>query len=187
MNFNLNDKIEKLQNKPYEDRVRILWTVVVIVGIILLVLWVLSLKNTFSGLDTKSLINTNTGQNTTEASTQFASVERVELGENLKIYFNINNTTDDILNISKLENINLVVNGQTVKPKSMNDRQGAVFVQKVLSHTQNFGTLTFPATDSNQAELIFDQMFFENNQSSIFKQTMELDLDKLNKDSNLRN
>jgi hypothetical protein len=188
--MSLSDRLEKLQKKPYETRIKILWGTVIICGVILLLVWMLSLKNVFSNVDSKSLIKVPVTQTQTSpgTSTEFVAVERVEQTQtSLKIYFNINNPTDDILNVSKLNNVSLTEKNNTTQPKQITDRQGQAFVQKVLSHTQNFGILTFSGTNASSGTLTFDQMFFEKSSDKLFSQTLNLDFNKLNQESNLRN
>ena len=191
MKIDINGQIERLQKQPYEVRIKILWGVVAVSAVILLVIWILSLKQTFSNISGKSLVQTPTAAAVnalSESQTRFAAVERVEkTGNILKIYFNINNPSADILNVSKLENITLDANGQSIKPKGMSDRQGQAFVQKVLSHTQNFGILTFNGIDSAFGKLTFDQMFLESSPADVFKQTLNLDFKKLNDSTKVRN
>ncbi|MEO8065997.1 MAG: hypothetical protein ABI643_04070 [Candidatus Doudnabacteria bacterium] len=177
-----------LQKQPYDTRVRIMWGTVGIVAVILFVLWVLNLKSTISHLDTSDLIKSGATQAASIAQVSYAAVERVEISGNiLKLYFNFNNPSDDILNISKLSDISILVGGKQVTPTQMTDRQGQQFVRKVLSHTQNFGILTFPETDGNSAELSFNQMFFEKTPDQVLSQKIDLDLKKLQTKANLRN
>jgi hypothetical protein len=186
----MKDFLTKLQNQPYETRIKILWGTVLAAGFILVIIWVLSLKSTISGIDGASLIQLNptTTSNTKQTEIAYASVERVEsTAQFLKIYFNLNNPTDDILNTAKLQNITLTFTGNSIQPQSMTDRQGNPFVQKVLSHTQNFGILVFSASPVHQASLTFDQMFLEKNSTDVFQQKLELNLDELIKNSNVRN
>ena len=184
------DFIKKLQEKPYEVKVRILWGTVIGAAIILVVILVFNIKSTLQNVDGKKLIDLNTpsSQTTKDTEIQYASVERVERTEKvLKIYFNLNNSTDDILNVSKVSDITLTFDGNESKPQSMADRQGSPFVQKILSHTQNFGVLTFAPINANLATLTLDQMYLEKNPSSIFQQKLELDLDKLTETTKVRN
>ena len=185
----MKDFLTRLQNQPYETRIKILWGTVLGAAIILVIIWVLSLKSTISGIDGSSLIklNTTTTSTTEQAQVAYASVERAESTDVLKIYFNLNNPTNDILNASKLLNITLTSNGTQIQPTAITDRQGNPFVQKVLSHTQNFGILTFPAITIHQGTLTFDQMFLEKTPNNVFQQKLELNFDELIKNSNVRN
>ncbi len=182
--------ISKIQEKPYETRVRILWSTVGVAAIILVAVFVLSVKSTLKNVDGKKLIDINQSATSTNdvTTTPYAAVERVERTEKvLKIYFNYHNTTDDILNISKIADITLTFEDNSIKPQAMTDRQGKTFIQKVLSKTQNFGILTFSPINTGKAVLTFDQMFFEKDPSKIFQQKLELNLDELSKPENLRN
>ncbi|MEJ0021651.1 MAG: hypothetical protein WDN47_03645 [Candidatus Doudnabacteria bacterium] len=182
------DFLTKLQKQPYNTRVKILWGSVVVAAIILFGLWVLTLRSSIKHLDTSDLLKSPSTAGANSTKVNYAAVERVDTGSgNLKIFFNFNNTTDDILNVSSLSNISLTANGASIAPSQMTDRQGKPFVQKILSHTQNFGILVFPKIDGASAQLTFDQMFFEGSPDQILSQKLDLDLKKLGKPNNLRN
>lgn len=184
--MNTQDFITKLQKQPYHTRVKILWGTVGIVALVLFVLWVLSLKSTIKNLDAGSLIKT-AGVSIEGTRVSYAEVERVEDSpSSLKIYFNFNNPSDDILNIPTLNNITLTVKGKSVSPTQITDRQGRAFAQKILSRQQNFGILVFPKIDAGSGTLAFKQMSFERSPEQILSQTIELDLKKLQTTDKLR-
>lgn len=178
--------IANLQNKPYESRVKILWSTVVAIGILLFIIWVMSLKSTING----SIGGTNesTSQDLKVANEiSLGEVEWVEsTANNLKIYFNFNNSTSDILNFSKPSEITLTLNGNQLHPSKILNRQGQPFVQKILSHTQQFGILVFPAVKDNTAVLEFSQMTFDQKSDQALSQKINLDLKALNNKDNLR-
>ncbi|MBX4191259.1 MAG: hypothetical protein KW804_00470 [Candidatus Doudnabacteria bacterium] len=181
--------ITRLQNKPYQAKLRILWGIVFVSAVILIIIFGFNIKHTLSGVNTKKLLESkNSASNTALTTTPYAFVERVERTEgSLKVFFNFNNTTDDILSISKPEDITLTLETTRITPKSITDRQGKPFVQKILSHTQNFGVLNFDQVNVENAELSFDMMSFEKNPSNNFKQTIKLDLVKLSQPIKVRN
>jgi hypothetical protein len=186
----MRDFITRLQEKPYESKLKILWGTVFVAAVILVVIFVFNIKNNLKGVNTKSLIQSNnsTASKTALSDTAYASVERIERTDNLlKIYFNFNNSTDDILSISKLEDIDLSFNNDRIKPKTITDRQGKPFVQKILSHTQNFGILTFDRLNTDDVKLTFDMMFFEKDPSKVFRQDLELNLNELSQPIKVRN
>lgn len=185
----MKDYIAELQKKPYATRVKILWGTVVVFAVLLLIIWSLSLKATIKNSSGQPLIPQNSGNtDIDQTEVSFLSVERSEVAGNiLKLYFNLNNQTDDILNVSKIADIELKTPAGIIKPTKITDRQGMTFVQKILSHTQNFGVLTFPATTETKASLTFNEMFLEKNPDQLLKQTVELDFSKLNQDSQVRN
>jgi len=187
----MKDFISNLQKKPYETKIRILWGTGIVAGIILVVVWVFSLKNTIQNAGNEPFLPTTasvSGSTSPQSQTQFVSVERVEkTTSSLKIYFNLNNQTDDILNIPSVDNITLNSSGNTTHPVTILDRQSQPFAQKVLSHTQVFGILAFPATPDTQGTLTFDQMFMERTPDQIFQQQLILDFKKLNQDPKVRN
>lgn len=184
---NFPDLINDLQNKPYNTRVKILWGTIIVVAIILFILWILGLKSTIGDLNKADLTRSDTAKVASATQVSVGAVERIESGSNLKIYFNFTNPTDDILNISRIEDISLTVRGKSVAPTGLTDRQGKPFVQKILSHTQNFGILVFPKTDLDLGQLIFNQIFFEQSPDQMLSQEIDLDLKKLEKSNKLRN
>ena len=186
--MNPGDLINDIQKKPYETRVKILWGTVGVAAIIIVLVWVVSLKSSLGGLSAKSLTAPATSNNKAGIASSYGQIERAEVTtNNLKIYFNFNNTTDDILNVPPISDIALTANNQEFKPTQILDRQGDAFVQKVLSHTQAFGILVFPKITADKAELNFDQMFFERSSDQPLSQTFELDLKTLEKKTDLRN
>ena len=154
----------------------------IICGIIIIVIWILNLKNTLKSTDGKSILTTQDSSKVASAETDLdlLGVESVQRsGSQVKIYFNINNQTDDILNVPSLDNITFRDNNNSAHPQQLTDRQGSAFVKKVLTHTQNFGILTFTTINDEKGTLTFDQMFFEKNPEQIFKQILDLEFDKL--------
>jgi len=179
--------IENLRSKPYHTRVRILWGTTVAIGLILIVIWIVSLKTTIRNSTGGPVVPSGNSQNASIPTDQFLKIERVEkTTNNLKIYFNLNNGTDDILNVSKIEDITLEVSEGSFHPTTILDRQGQPFVQKVLSKTQVFGIAMFTTTVDESAEIIFDNLFLEKNPLQTFKQKLEMDFSKLNQTSNVR-
>ncbi len=185
----MKDYIAELQKKPYATRVKILWGTTAAFAVILLAVWSLSLKSTIKNSSGQPLIpQSSQNPSVDQEEANFLTVERTETAGNvLKIYFNLNNQTDDILNVSKITDIELTTEAGTLKPTKMTDRQGASFVQKILSHTQNFGVLTFAATNEKEGTLTFNEMFLEKNPDQLLMQSLELDFSKLNQDSKVRN
>jgi hypothetical protein len=184
----MRDFIGELQKKPYETRIKILWGVTIGFGIILIALWSLNIKSTIKNSSGQPLIPISENTNLPDQDeSNFITVERVEISSSaLRIYFNLNNQTDDILNVSRLAGIELTTDQGTIRPTQIQDRQNQTFVQKVLSHTQNFGVLVFPSINADKGSLTFNGMFLEKNPDQILKQTLELDFSKLNQDSKIR-
>lgn len=179
--------LSKLQKQPYKVRIRILWITVLIVAFILIVLWFSSLKQKIANLNTKNLL-ASPEQQTLEESGRYVSAERIETSPSgsSKLFFKINNPTDDILNLPKIDGIKLEVDNQTINPLKIYDRQNHPFVSKVLSHTENFGILIFSELNAQKANLIFKDLYFEQHPEVIFNEKLELDLDKLKKIQELR-
>jgi len=184
----MNDFITNLQKKPYETKVRILWGVSLTIGIILIVVWLGSLKNMISNTSGQAVVTTNPLPISTKSQILFIKVERVEKTTTaLKIYFNINNPTDDILNIPSGDNVTLNSAGANTHPQTLLDRQSQPFAKKILSHTQMFGILVFPATPDTQGTLTFDQMFMEQTPDQKLSQELFLDFARLNQNPQVRN
>src|SRR5258708_17631500 len=143
----MTDFIKKLQEKPYEVKLRIIWGTVIGAAIVLVVILIFNIKDTLKNVDGKKLIDLNTSSGRTAANTniQYASVERVErTAKVLKIYFNLNNPTNDILNVSKVSDITLAFDGSEVKPQSILDRQGNPFVQNAFRSEEHTSELQSP-------------------------------------------
>ncbi len=183
----MSDLITKLQELAYPTRVRILWITFLIVATGLTVLIIQSIRSTVSNAG-GNLTKIELTKSLPESETTYVSVERIE-GDStlLKVYFNLNNTGTDILNVPKLTDIDLKTGEDFLHPQKITDRQGKPFAQKVLSKTQVFGILYFPATSAHTATLTFNGMFLELQPTRTFRQTLNLDLDKLSKQSEVRN
>ena len=180
----LSEYISLLQQKPLHVRIRILWGTTLVLGILLIAVWGMTLKaelNSISG-------NQENNEPLKQTSSQYIFVERAESQDDtLTLYFRVNNPTNDILNFSKLEDIEFTVQGTTLKPSKFTDRQGQSFVQKILSHSENFGTLVFSLEEAADSSITFDDLYFESKPETIFKETLELDLEKLSQPQELRN
>ena len=177
--------INRLQNLSYKTRVRILWGTAAIAAIALIAVWSFNLRSDFKTVNTGDLL----GDTATGAQTQnkYVKVERISTDDQgLRIYFSIENPTDEILNFSPVDAINLEFGNAGIKPLSILNRQDQPFVQKILSHTTQFGILVFGPIEAQKATLSFGNLFFENSTQASFKETLELDLDKLNKQEELR-
>ncbi len=183
----MKDFIERLQNKPYEARVKILWGTVVIVAIVLVLVWALTIKSSVTGLSDGNLLGNSTNQTIATRSEDVARVEYIERSsKEFKIYFNIKNSTNNILNFSPATAITLRIKDQDYHPTGIFDRQGNPYVRKVLSNSQEFGILVFGNIEGSEGTLIFDEMMYENSTSDYFKQELILDFDKLDNKSKLR-
>ena len=183
----IDDVIKKIQDLPYASRVKIMWVAVTVIGLIVVLLWILNLKSTIKNLNTDDTSKASSAP-TTQTSSNYVSVERIEATtSSFKIFINFNNPTDDILNIPQVSDISLTVNNQTFHANQITDRQGQPFVQKILSHTQNFGILMFSRNDGDTGELDINQMFFELSPNEILNQVIKLDFKKLETKSSLRN
>ena len=180
------DFVTNLQKKPYHVRLRILWGTSLIVGIILVLIWIQSINLGIQKVkESDSILGTDFS---IENTNNYIRVERVErTDKTLKILFAIKNSTSDILNFPPADEIVLSIDSQSLNPSYILDRQSKQFVQKVLSKTENFGTLIFThSAEDENAKLSFDGLYFESTPESIFSETFELDLAKLQTPQELR-
>lgn len=181
----LNNFIKNLQQKPYTTRLRILWTVVGITAVILIIVWSTSLKSTLNISKTE---DGNKKPVEVVVKNQYLEIERAETtGDLVTIYFKVSNPSSDILNFSPLDSIKLVADDHELKPIKMLDRQSNPFVQKILSKTENFGSLQFSTKTFNTGTLTFGELFFESQPQNIFEEQVEFDLTKILKNQEVRN
>ena len=182
----IQDYVKNLQNKPIEVRNRILWVSAAVAAVVVFSIWITTFKKEVGSL---SIASINTTTTSTQASApHYLSIDAKDVvGGKLLIYFSIRNDTDDILNFSKLSDITLSVNGKTYNSSRVTDSSNNTFIVKALSHSQNFGILTFDNTEAGTAEITFDNLYFEQNPTTLFKETIPIDLNKLTTPANLRN
>lgn len=184
----LTELISNLQKKPYQTRLRILWTTVAVVGLFLMVIWIATIRSEVAGLNLKNDILSLTEKKQAEENSNFIKIERIESADTgaFKIFFSVNNPTDDILNFAAVENIKLTVNNTPISPLRILDRQKKSFVLKILSHTQNFGILYFNPPNDEAGQLTFSDLFFEKKPEQLFKENFDLVFQELNKPEELR-
>jgi hypothetical protein len=185
--------IRNLQKKPYAVRLRILWATTALTSIVLILIWVFTIKNGIGNLNGQNLFNVSPiqdqGQETTIQESNHITIERVELSEHesFQIFFKIKNPTKNILNFSPADKIRLKAGGSSLAPLQILDRQNNAFVKKILSETENFGTLIFSQTEANKGQITFDGLFFEDDPGVLFRETIDLDFLEQNKSQELRN
>jgi len=178
--------INSLQDKPLEVRNRIFWASSAVAAVLVFGIWLTTFKHEVKKLTVGSV--TNIAANQPQVSSQhYVTVNAAQTSANkLLLYFSINNDTKDILNVANLSSIKLAVNGKTYSPSKLTDANGGDFIQKALSHSENFGILTFD-TISGSGEITFDNMFFEQSPDNLFKEVVPVDLKALPKPKTLRN
>jgi hypothetical protein len=180
-----NKILNYLRSLPLETRTRVMWLIVTILVIGVGSVWVSSLKGRLGDVSTDLVVTPDSGS-VLSAST-YVTVEAMDKKDGkLYLYFKINNDTSDILSFSSREQITLSYKNKTVYPESMSDRQNQPFVKKVLSRTTNYGVMVFPDPDTQEAEMTFDAMYFEQRPEYTFKESSKIDFDKLNKLGELR-
>lgn len=181
--MSFSDFITNIQNRPYETRVKILWGCVVIIGVGLIALWVFDIKRQNNQLNTSDFLATFKQQ---ESEHYFAAEWAEEKNDKLYIYFKVTNNSKDILNTATLENIVYKTSAGDKAPEKILDRQQQPFVKKVLSNTENYGTLIVPMTADKTAEVVFKNIFFESSPGQIFSETLKLDIEKLKQTNPVR-
>jgi len=184
--MNLRELIPNLQRKSYRTRLNILWGTVAVLAVILMAVWVTTIQSEIINMNTSGSKDNAPKQE--QPNSSFIKVERIESNDAgaFKIYFNINNPTNDIINFSTADNIKLLVNDAKLTPLRILDRQKKTFVSRILSHTQNFGILYFNPTSADFGTLTFSDLFFEKKPDSLFKEEFNLDFQALNKPEQLR-
>lgn len=179
--------LHELQNKPYETRIKILWGTTTVIALLVIGTWAVTIKDKVGNAGPISLTPPSESRGN-QIESSYITIERAERVSNgLRIYFNVNNPTDDILSFSKPEQIEIKLQAGNKKPLNVLDRQGLPVLQKILSRTQVFGTLIFEDTEETEAQLVFDNMFFEKSPDQTLTQTIELDLKALIQNSEVRN
>jgi hypothetical protein len=173
--------LKQIQNLPERTRVQILWVFIIIIGAALLAIWVYS---------TTKVVNRNDNPQDQQSAAvseersgqKYIEVEAVEhKGGNLLVYFKATNPTDNILVVSKPESIALKAGDKSLNPSSVVNRQNQSFQQKILSHSEAFGTAVFEDTAVQNVTLTFNNLSFETDDGTLFKQELQLDLQKLDK------
>jgi hypothetical protein len=182
----MNEDLDTVQKLSYKTRVRIVWLTFIVVAVGLVFLIVQSIQGTIENAG-DNLVTIQPSSNQPQSQIKYVAVERIERTDKLlKIYFNLNNPSTDIVNFSKLTDVRLRVENTTYNPQQITDRQGGVFVQKVLSRTQNFGILYFTPIQTDVAELSFTNLSLEKDPSNLVQQTLQLQFSELIKPTNVR-
>ncbi|MBX4187562.1 MAG: hypothetical protein KW793_00310 [Candidatus Doudnabacteria bacterium] len=180
----INNILQYLQSRSPQTKNKILFFTLSLVALALGSIWISSLKTHFGGL-TKEDILPEAG--TVLSAENYVTVEAAdEKNDKRYIYFKVENHTTDILNFPNTEQISLKVAGQEIHPEKILTRQDQSFVVKILSNTTNHGVMIFPEIEKSEGELKIDRMFFEQNPTNIFRQTIEVDFDKLDSIEELR-
>jgi hypothetical protein len=185
--------IENLQHQSYQTRVKILWAAVIGIGALLVIIWFISLKSNISNLGTNSLTDFRSPEaeqpnQITAIATDLIKIEYIEQSiSGFKIFFNISNRTNDILNFPQIHNITLTVEDRPYNPKQILDRQNNKFVQKVLSNTQNFGILVFDHVEGDEGDLVIENLSFEQSLGQTLKQEITLNFEELRQQTEVRN
>lgn len=203
--MDLKNFFKGLQNRPYEQRVRLLWLATTACGVILLLLWApfLKLNNTFPAAQNNELIS-SLKQGLSETQEQLNKLgqeakSQLALGEVppdfqpvtikdftfqeeaglLIIFLQITNPTLDILNFLNVDraNIQLIDQDQNLLPQKILLDNQELFPNRILSKTELTGQLTFPRPKSNEVTLRITKMFFENTPNNLFNQELKLVLD----------
>ncbi|MBX4205091.1 MAG: hypothetical protein KW788_02810 [Candidatus Doudnabacteria bacterium] len=165
----LQDFITNLQNKPDHIKNRIFWSTSTIAAVFVVSVWFINFKHQVQNISGGSVLNLGS-QTSNAAAPHYTKIDRTEIKNGkLLIFFTVINDTSDILNFSAASDIKL--NGTA--PSQITDRQGLAFVKKVLSHTENQGTLSFDDTSAKSGSVTFDNLYFEQSPDVIFSETIQ--------------
>lgn len=181
----INRVMEYLRSREPHVKNRIVIVVVALAGIGLTSAYFNGIQKQLASIEGQELIP-NTG--TVLSATNFITVEAAEKKDGKTyIYFQVKNDTSNIMNFSSKEKISFQSNGNSVNPEKIANRQGQAFVTRILSNTQEFGTLIFPNLDSDRGTLNFENMFFESETGEkTYNQSVEVDFGKLRPVEELR-
>ncbi len=175
--------LKSIQEQPFQTRLRILYAVTAVIGIVLFVIWFMTTRGAVRRTDFSDISEVfGTKQQPIVTSQKYINVEWVEKADGkMLIFFKVTNDTPSILNLPQLGGISLQVGEDKYNAEIITTRQQTQFVQKVLSNSQNFGILVFSDMELTRADLVFDQMFFENKPDVFFQERFEVDFEELNK------
>ena len=186
--MNFSDFVKNLQNKPEHIRNRIFWVSSFVAAVLVVSLWAINFKHTIQNIDGRSVLGALTTIQSQAAANHYLALDGAEMKSGkLLVYFSVNNDSDDILNFSAPSDIALNLDGNTYNPVSIQTRQNQPFTQKILSHTQTFGILTFDSPKSTSGDLTFDNLNFDQSPANIFHETIGFDLTNLSKPQSIRN
>ncbi len=176
--MNLNQITNYLRSRSPEAKNRIMVSVIILAVVILGALWVNNIKKEVSALNPPGEV-ADASLVSTEERIVIEGMETI-LGKKY-IYFKVKNNTNDILNFSPIEKIQLESNrGEVLRPEKILGRQDKIFIKKVLSNSEEFGILVMPDFEQDRyIRAVFDGMFFEQQQDKVFKETLEVDFSKL--------
>jgi hypothetical protein len=184
----ISNGVKNLQDKPDHIKTRILWSTSAVAAVLVVTVWFTNFKHQIANISGSDILNINSGSQSQTSAPHYLQVENATRANNqLQIFFQVKNDTNDILNFSPLADISLVLDGKKISPTAVTDRQNQAFVKKVLSNSQTFGILTFDNPEGDQAVLTFDNLYFEQSPENIFKETLDIDLGKLTPPESIRN
>lgn len=174
--ISIQEFIKNLQNKPAEVRNRLFVGSSAIAIVLVVGIWFMNFKH-----DVKNLaVSSATSNSTVQSAPHYVSVDAKESkGSQTLVYFSIKNDTTDILNLPKSSDIKLQIGDKSYAPNKLTDRTGNDFVVKALSNSQVFGIAAFDSVSGSNGQITFDNLFFEQSASTIFKETLNINLNKL--------
>jgi hypothetical protein len=195
--------VKKLQTRPYEERMRVFWVVSILGGLLVVGVWITlgSFTPKMPG-STNELLQSwqegakNAGVGFTEMQKQIAeqpvrallldghAVKLISYAVSadasvLTVDLEINNPTDDILNLQDANRSNFfLVDGENVvaPQKFVTDADQPVPV-KILSKTKIAARATFARPTANNVVLKFTDLTLESKPTIHFEETFDLSLD----------
>lgn len=204
--------ITKLQQRPYEERMRILIFTTTICAVILGAIFLTLAKlqpqspqnNQNNILDTLKQTAANTGEGLSKISSDVASqLQDYKLpadyhavsmkkfsvsADKLVIEFEANNPTIDILNIFSANYSNVVLKDEvsTSSPISILTSDQIPFPAKILSKMKLAGLITFPKPKTSQVTLEISNVYFETRTDTPFTEKLDINLNGDVKGANTR-
>ncbi len=198
----IRNYIKSLQNRPYEERVRVFWTIAVISAVCLIVIWAILSRvlphtdrnASLSGLvgyirerisqarenyqemdDGRQLAGAFTVPDNFKSLTIRSATLSAD-GKNLRIEFTANNPTYDILVLLNDAHTNLkLIDGSKVHdPIEILTENGIIFPEKVLSRGAFRGVAIFPKPNNNNVVLSADGIYFLLRSENKFDERYEI-------------
>jgi hypothetical protein len=178
-----NTILERLRSLHPSHKIKIIAGVGAIVLVGLTSAWTSSVKQKLANIDSAPIEQAGS----VLSASNHITLESSELKDQRRyVYFKVLNPTADILNFSKPENITFQHKSGATQIFSLTDRQQSTFPQKILSNTTVYGVAVFEETSVTEGNIIFDNLFFENSPSVMFKESIFVDFDTLKTIQELR-
>lgn len=180
----LNQTLERLRALHPSHKIKIIAGVGAVSLAALAFIWTSSIKQQFTQLDAADV----TGQpGSVLSASNHVTLEYTELKDKKRyVYFKVQNPTNNILNFSKPENITFRHKSGTTPVFTLTDRQQSAFPVKILSNTVVYGVAVFDQLVDTSGDMVFDNLYFDDQPTVIFKESIFVDFGKLKTIQELR-